>query len=107
MRFYDPESGSIQIGETDLKDVQVDELRANIGIVSQEPLLFDKSIAENIRAGYPEASDEDVENAAKDAQAHDFISKFPDGYQTTCGFKGSKLSGGQKVCSCSHARHEP
>ena len=96
MRFYDPESGSIELGKKNLNDFDVEELRANIGIVSQEPLLFDKSIEENIRAGNPSASFDDVEKAAKDAQAHAFISQLPDGYQTSCGFKGKKLSGGQK-----------
>lgn len=96
MRFYDPDSGTIEIGGKSLKDMDVDDLRANIGIVSQEPLLFDKTIEDNIRAGNPSATLEDIKEAAKDAQAHEFISNLPDGYQTSCGFKGKKLSGGQK-----------
>merc|ERR1712125_45157 len=95
-RFYDPTEGRVLLDGVDLKDIAVSDLRANIGVVSQEPLLFDKSIKENIRYGKPDASDQDIMNAAMNANAHAFISQFPDGYDTMVGPRGSKLSGGQK-----------
>ena len=81
---------------TDIKDIALTDLRANIGVVSQEPLLFDKSIEENIRYGNMEATDAEVIAAAQAANAHDFISRLPEGYDTRVGKKGGKLSGGQK-----------
>jgi len=95
-RFYDPSEGRILLDGVDLKDIAVADLRANIGVVSQEPLLFDKSIKENIRYGKPNASDEEIMQAAKNANAHKFISQFTDGYDTMVGPRGSRLSGGQK-----------
>lgn len=95
-RFYDPTSGSILLDGVDIKELALKDLRANIGVVSQEPLLFDTSVIENIRFGKPDATDAEVIAAAKNANAHDFISKFPDGYYTKVGPKGGKLSGGQK-----------
>lgn len=71
-------------------------LRRHIGVVSQEPVLFDTSIAENIRFGYKDATISDVIEAAKNSNAHDFISKMPDGYDTQVGQRGTQLSGGQK-----------
>ncbi|GMI17574.1 hypothetical protein TrLO_g3918 [Triparma laevis f. longispina] len=95
-RFYDPTEGSIKLDGVDLKDISLKNLRSHIGVVSQEALLFDTSIIENIRFGKPGASDEECISAAKNANAHEFISSFPEGYQTTVGLRGGKLSGGEK-----------
>lgn len=95
-RFYDPTSGSIELDGVNLKDINVHHLRSLIGYVGQEPTLFATSIAANIKYGKPDATQEQVEAAAKMANAHDFISSFPDGYETQCGDKGSQMSGGQK-----------
>ena len=95
-RFYDPISGSILLDGHDLKDLNVRWLREQIGLVSQEPVLFARSIKENIAYGLPGATDEQIISVAKAANAHDFISKFPQGYDTKVGDKGSQLSGGQK-----------
>ena len=101
-RFYDPTSGSIFLDGIDLRTIRIDKLRANIGIVSQEPLLFEASIADNIAAGRPMAlggtkpTISEIVAAAEAACAHDFITSFPNGYDTKVGGKNSKLSGGQK-----------
>jgi ATP-binding cassette subfamily B (MDR/TAP) protein 1 len=95
-RFYDPTNGRILLDGTDLKDIHVNDLRSCIGVVSQEPILFDATIEDNIRYGKPDASIDDIMEAASSANAHDFIMSFPDGYQTQVGHKGGKLSGGQK-----------
>mmetsp|Transcript_4918 Transcript_4918/g.14223 ORF Transcript_4918/g.14223 Transcript_4918/m.14223 type:complete len:1045 (+) Transcript_4918:504-3638(+) len=95
-RFYDPTYGSILLDGTDLKDLNVKWLRKQIGLVSQEPKLFAISIADNIKAGRPDATSDEVEAAARKANAHDFIMSFPDGYNTMVGDEGSQLSGGQK-----------
>ena len=95
-RFYDPSEGSITIDGHDLKDVKLDSLRSQIGIVLQETTLFAGTIRENIAFGRPEASIEEVETAAKAAAAHEEIIAFPDGYETHIGERGTTLSGGQK-----------
>ncbi|MFN8413328.1 MAG: ABC transporter ATP-binding protein [Anaerolineales bacterium] len=95
-RFYDPTEGKISIDGHELRDVTLDSLRSNIGIVLQETTLFSGTIRENIAFGKPDASDEEVIAAAKAAQAHDFISGFPEGYNTHVGERGTTLSGGQK-----------
>ncbi|GMI25951.1 hypothetical protein TeGR_g2851, partial [Tetraparma gracilis] len=95
-RFYDPSGGSILLDGTDLKKLDLKDLRSNIGVVSQEPLLFNTSVLENIRNGKPGASDAECIEAAKKANAHEFIDNFPDKYHTGVGPKGSKLGGGQK-----------
>lgn len=95
-RFYDPLSGAISLDGEDLTSINVKWLRQQIGIVSQEPKLFSMSIRDNIKISYPEASQEEVEEAAKRANAHDFIMSFPDGYDTPVGHEGAQLSGGQK-----------
>jgi len=95
-RFYDPTDGRMLLDGTDLKDINVRDLRSCIGVVSQEPLLFDTTIEANIRYGKPDATFEEVVKAAESANAHDFIMSFPDGYQTGVGTRGGKLSGGQK-----------
>ncbi|MGE5416605.1 MAG: ATP-binding cassette domain-containing protein [Acidobacteriota bacterium] len=96
MRFYDPSSGSITIDGYNIRQVTQDSLRAQIGIVFQENILFDISIMENIRLGRPGASDQDVESAAQAAEIHSFISSLPDGYKTRVGERGGMLSGGQR-----------
>ncbi len=95
-RFYDPSEGRITIDGYDLCDVTLDSLRRQIGIVLQETTLFSGTIRENIAFGKPDASQEEIEAAARAAQAHDFIMSFPDGYNTHVGERGTTLSGGQK-----------
>lgn len=95
-RFYDPTEGRITIDGYDLRDVTLDSLRAQIGIVLQETTLFSGSIRENIAFGKPDATLEKIQDAAKAAAAHDFIMAFPDGYDTHVGERGQTLSGGQK-----------
>jgi ATP-binding cassette, subfamily B, multidrug efflux pump len=95
-RFYDPSEGKITLGGYDLRDVTIESLRAQIGIVLQETTLFSGTIKENIAFGKPDASMDDIVVAAKAAQAHDFITSFPDGYDTHVGERGTTLSGGQK-----------
>jgi len=95
-RFYDPSEGRITIDDHDLRDVKIESLRAQIGIVLQETTLFSGSIRENIAFGRPEATQYEIEAAAVAAQAHDFIMSFPDGYDTHVGERGTTLSGGQK-----------
>jgi ATP-binding cassette subfamily B protein len=95
-RFYDPTEGQILIDGHDLRDVTLDSLRSQIGIVLQETTLFGGTIRENIAFGRPDASLEDVMAAAKAAAAHDFITEFPEGYNTPVGERGTTLSGGQK-----------
>jgi len=95
-RFYDPDEGSVTLDGSDLRDLNVGWLRQQIGLVAQEPVLFSGTIAENIGMGKPGATREEVENAAKMSNAHDFIMEFPNGYDTDVGEKGGQLSGGQK-----------
>ena len=96
-RFYDPSSGSITLDGTDIKTLNVKWLRSQLGLVSQEPVLFQGTVAENIRYGKPEATQKDIEEAARNANAHAFItSELADGYTTDVGMRGGKLSGGQK-----------
>ncbi len=95
-RLYDPQSGRILLDGKDLKTLDPEWLRQQIGVVAQEPLLFSSSIADNIRYGKVGASLAEVEEAARAANAHDFISRFPEGYQTMVGERGTRLSGGQK-----------
>lgn len=96
MRFYETQSGSIQFDGHDSGLYSLKGLRESIGIVSQEPILVSESLFENIRYGKPSATREEVQEAAKKAFAHDFISGFPDGYETLVGERGVQLSGGQK-----------
>jgi ATP-binding cassette subfamily B multidrug efflux pump len=95
-RFYDPSSGSITIDGYDLRDIKIESLRTQIGIVLQETTLFAGTIRENIAFGKPDASFEDIEAAAKAAAAHNEIIAFPEGYETPVGERGTTLSGGQK-----------
>ncbi|XP_050174693.1 ATP-binding cassette sub-family B member 5 [Myiozetetes cayanensis] len=95
-RFYDPEQGEITLDGRDIRTLNVKWLRENIGIVSQEPVLFAATIAENIRYGREDISDAEIERAAKEANAFDFISRLPDKFNTMVGERGAQLSGGQK-----------
>ena len=95
-RFYDPDTGSVKIDNQDIKELTIESVRSSIALVSQEPILFDTSIHENILYGKPESSDDEVLEAAKAAAAHDFINELPDKYKTVVGEKGYSLSGGQK-----------
>ncbi len=95
-RFYDVSSGRVQIDGHDVRDVTLDSLRSQIGIVLQDTTLFSGSIRENVAYGRPDASEAEVEAAAQAAQAHDFIVGFPDGYATIIGERGVTLSGGQR-----------
>jgi ATP-binding cassette subfamily B protein len=95
-RFYDVNSGRVTIDGVDVRDVAQPALRRNIGIALQEAVLFSGTIRDNIRYGRPEASDDEVVAAARLAQAHDFITAQPDGYNTLLGQRGVNLSGGQK-----------
>jgi len=95
-RFYDPDSGTVELEGIDVKKLNVKWLRDQLGLVSQEPTLFNTTIAENIRYGRPNATQEDIEAAAMEANAHTFITSFPEGYQTPVGEQGTKVSGGQK-----------
>jgi len=95
-RFYDVTGGAIRIDGYDIRDIKVKSLRDQIGIVMQDTILFSDSVKSNILMGKPDASDEEVIAAATAANAHDFISELPEGYDTTVGERGIKLSGGQK-----------
>jgi ATP-binding cassette subfamily B protein len=96
MRFYDPRQGSVAIDGNDLHEVLQDSLRQHMSVVPQESFLFNTSIRENIRMGKREATDEEVEEAAKKAELHEIIKSFPEGYDTVVGEKGGRLSGGQR-----------
>eukprot|EP01132_Coremiostelium_polycephalum_P006617 gene6617-8188_t len=95
-RFYDPSEGSVFLDGIDIKQMNVKYLRQNIGLVSQEPVLFAMSIVENIRYGNDNASMEQIIEACRTANCHDFISSLPEGYNTQVGEKGVQMSGGQK-----------
>ncbi len=95
-RGFDPQSGCIKIDGTDVRNIQLGALRRNIGVVFQEALLFNRSIAENLRAGKPDASHEQMRTAAARAQALDFIDRDPDGFDAGVGERGRSLSGGER-----------
>lgn len=95
-RFYEVTEGSIRIDGTDIRDIRLKSLRNHIGIVQQEVYLFAGTIYDNIRYGKPKADREEIIQAAKEANAHDFIMSLPNGYETDIGQRGIKLSGGQK-----------
>ena len=96
LRFYDPESGALEFDGVDARKISRRSVRDISAVVTQEPFLFDASILENIRFGRPEASHDEVVAAARAANAHDFIEKLPQGYETPVGELGSQLSGGQR-----------
>lgn len=95
-RFYDVTEGCVKLDGTDVRDIKLKSLRGNIGIVQQDVYLFAGTVFENIRYGKPDATREEVIEAAKNANAHEFIMSLPDGYDTDIGQRGVKLSGGQK-----------
>ncbi len=95
-RTFDPQSGTIKVDGVDVKDWFLESLRNQISIIEQDVFLFSRSIADNIAFGKQHASREEVINAAKEAQAHEFIMEFEDGYETVIGERGATLSGGQR-----------
>ncbi len=96
MRFWDPDTGRVAMDQDDLRSFGLDDLRGQIALVSQDTYLFNDTIRNNLRLGRSDATDEEVEEAASQANAHDFITSFPDGYETTVGERGTQLSGGQR-----------
>ncbi|MEA3477445.1 MAG: ABC transporter ATP-binding protein [Bacteroidota bacterium] len=95
-RFYDPTAGAILIDDVDIRDYKINDLRGLMGMVTQESILFNDTVFNNIAFGKVDASEEDVIEAAKVANAHEFITQMPEGYQTNIGDRGTKISGGQK-----------
>jgi ATP-binding cassette, subfamily B, bacterial len=100
LRFYDADSGRIRIDGHDVRQLRLSSLRDQISVVLQEPLLFSGSVCDNIRYGKLDATDEELVAAAEAANAHDFISRLPDGYDTTVGERGAQLSGGERQRIC-------
>uniref|UniRef100_A0A7N6C630 ATP-binding cassette, sub-family B (MDR/TAP), member 4 n=1 Tax=Anabas testudineus TaxID=64144 RepID=A0A7N6C630_ANATE len=96
LRFYDPQEGSVCIDGHDIRSLNIRYLREMIGVVSQEPILFATTIAENIRYGRPDVTQQEIEQAAKEANAYDFIMNLPDKFETLVGDRGTQMSGGQK-----------
>jgi len=96
LRFYDPQAGHIRLNGIDIRQLDLRALREAIGIVPQDTVVFSADAMENIRYGRPEASDEEVIAAARQAAAHEFIEKLPDGYRSFLGERGVRLSGGQR-----------
>jgi ABC-type multidrug transport system fused ATPase/permease subunit len=95
-RFYDVDSGRVLVDGVDVRDVKLASLRSSIGAITQDPFLFSTTVRENIAFGRPELSDEDVERVARLAQAHEFVERLPQGYETVIGERGITLSGGQR-----------
>jgi ATP-binding cassette, subfamily B (MDR/TAP), member 1 len=95
-RFYDPSEGAVMLDGVDVRSLNLTWARAQVGLVGQEPILFATTILENIRYGKPDATQAEVDAAAREANAYDFIMSLPDGYATFVGEKGTQLSGGQK-----------
>jgi ATP-binding cassette subfamily B protein len=95
-RFYDVESGRVLVDGVDVRDVSLASLRRAIGVITQDPFLFSTTVRDNIAFGRPDLSDEDVERVARLAQAHEFVERLPQGYETVIGERGITLSGGQR-----------
>ena len=100
LRFYEPQSGEISIDGLKLRQYERESLRGQIGVVLQDSILFGASVRENIAYGKPQATDAEIEAAARQAHAHEFIAELPDGYETILGERGSTLSGGQRQRLC-------
>jgi ATP-binding cassette subfamily B protein len=96
LRFYDPAAGEIRLDGRDLRDMRLHDLRENIAVLLQETLIFHGSVRENIAYGKPDATDAEIVEAARAADAHEFVEKLPEGYDTVIGQKGRRLSGGQR-----------
>ncbi|MFT7139377.1 MAG: ATP-binding cassette subfamily B protein [Sulfitobacter sp.] len=96
LRFYNPDAGMILLDGVDITETDPQAIRSRVGIVPQDTTIFGASAADNIRFGRPDATDEEVNAAAKAASAHEFIERLPEGYDTYLGEKGTRLSGGQK-----------
>ena len=95
-RFYDVQAGRVSIDGHDVRELTLTSLRREIGVIAQDPFLFSATVRENIAFGRPDATEENVERAARLAQAHEFIEALPDGYDTVIGERGITLSGGQR-----------
>ena len=95
-RLYDPAAGSVLLDGADVREVSLRSLRSAVAVVSDDPFLFSASVAENIAYARPDASIEEIEAAARRAQAHDFVSRLPQGYETQIGERGLTVSGGQR-----------
>ena len=95
-RFYDVRPGRVTVDGADVREVTLTSLRREIGVIAQDPFLFSATVRENLAFGRPDATDEDVERAARLAQAHEFIAELPEGYDTVIGERGITLSGGQR-----------
>ncbi len=100
IRFYDPSAGKIEIDGVDIRDLRLESLREQISVVLQDPLLFSGTIEENIRYGRLDASEEEIRDAARAANAHDFIEGLPAGYGTVLGERGAQISGGERQRIC-------
>ncbi len=96
LRFYDPQAGTVRVGGQDIRDLSFDALRGQFAMVSQDTYLFHGTVEDNLRLGKPDATQEDLEAAARAANAHDFIEALPQGYRTVIGERGIRLSGGQR-----------
>ena len=95
-RLYEPQRGRITIDGVDIREASLDSLAATVGVVSQETYLLHASVRENLRFARPEATDEEIEDAARTAQIHDLIASLPEGYDTVVGERGYRFSGGEK-----------
>ncbi len=96
LRFYDPDNGAVKIGGYDLKDLNFDDIRAQIAVVNQDTYLFHGTVADNLRVGKPDATPAELEKACQAANAHEFVALLPQGYDTVIGERGIRLSGGQR-----------
>ena len=96
LRFFDPQKGRILLGGRDLRDLTLSFLRRHIAVVAQDTYLFYGTVAENLRLAKPQATQQEIEAAARAANAHDFIMALPNGYETVVGERGARLSGGER-----------